>query len=349
MARKLLRNPNNYGTIVHLGKNRRRPYAVKVNPRLNSKGYYNYDILGYYEERVEAMIALAEYNKNPCDLNNRNITFQDVFDSFYKDKYEISKKQFSISSKNSTSAAFRNCSCLHNKKFLSLRHSDLQAVVDSCTLKYSSLELIISLFHQMYAFAIREGISEKDASKFVKINITDDDIHGIRFSEDDIFKLWNKSEYESVRMILIYIYTGWRATELLEIPRSNIDIKNMTISGGKKTAAGKNRIVPVHSKIKSFIIDLCNTYPHYLFTDKSSHLSYSTFKKKFYEGLTLCNITTRYTPHDCRHTFESKLNDAGISPVICDRLMGHASKSLGEKIYTHKTIEQLRSAIESMN
>lgn len=281
MARKTLRNPNNYGTIVHLGKNRKRPYAVKVNPRRNGKGYYNYDILGYYEERKEAMIALAEYNRNPCDLSNRNITFQEVYNAFYKDKYEISKKQFSVSSKISTNSAFSNCSHIHNRKFLGLRHSDLQNVVDSCTLKHSSLELIVSLFHQMYAFAIREGITEKDASGFVKINIADDDVHGIRFSEEDIEKLWDKAEYENVRMILVYIYTGWRATEFLEIPKKDIDIHNMTMIGGKKTTAGRKRVVPIHSRIQPFIIDLYNKYPYYLLSKKNTYLSYTTFKKRF--------------------------------------------------------------------
>lgn len=349
MARRTLRNPNNYGTIAFLGQNRRRPYVVKVNPRINMKGHYDYDILGYYENRTEAMIALAEYNKKPCDLSSRNITFKEVYEAFYKDKYENSKKQFSVSSKNATNAAFSNCSELHDKKFLSLRHSDLQSIVDSCPLKHSSLELIVSLFHQMYAFAIREGVTDREASKYVKINIAEDDIHGIRFSDEDIVKLWDNAEHECVWMILIYIYTGWRATELLEISKENIDMKNMTLTGGKKTAAGKKRIVPIHSKIQPFFKKYYNLYPNYLFTYKQTYLSYSCFKKKFHTGLEMCGITNVYTPHDCRHTFESRLDDAGVSIVIRDRLMGHASKSIGEKIYTHKTIEQLREAIESMS
>lgn len=349
MARRALRNPNNYGTIAYLGQNRRRPYVVKVNPRINHKGHYNYDILGYYENRAEAMIALAEYNKKPCDLNNRNIEFREVYEAFYKDKYENSKKQFSISSKNAAKAAFNNCSELHERKFLTLRHSELQSVIDSCPLKHSSLELIVSLFHQMYAFAIREGVTDKDVSKYVRINISEDDIHGIRFTEDDIQRLWDNVSHDYVKMILIYIYTGWRATELLELTKENIDINNMTMKGGKKTAAGKNRIVPIHSKLQPFFTKLYNKYPYYLFTYKQNHLSYSCFKKKFNAGLSLCGISAGYTPHDCRHTFESKLDDAGVSIVIRDRLMGHASKSIGEKIYTHKTIEQLRDAIESMS
>lgn len=47
--RKLLRNPNGYGSIKKLSSNRRRPYMVQVNPYINDKGSYSYEVLGYYD------------------------------------------------------------------------------------------------------------------------------------------------------------------------------------------------------------------------------------------------------------------------------------------------------------
>lgn len=348
MARKMLRNPNKYGTIVNLGKNRRRPFMVKVNPRLNSKGYYDYNILGYFEDRAEAMIALADYNKNPCDLNRRDLTFSDMFQAFYHDKYERSKKIYSESSKVNAKFAFKSASILHDRKFIEIRHSDLQGVIDDCPLSHASLEHIMNLFKQIYKFALRESFVEKNAAEFIRINIPDDDEHGIRFDEEDLLRLWNNTEKEQVKLILVYIYTGWRATELLELPKENIDIVNMTMTGGKKTAAGKNRIVPIHSKIKPFVVEMYNYYDHYVLSGRDVPVNPLTFRKLFNASLKASGITKKYTPHDCRHTFESKLDDAGVPQVIKDRLMGHASKSLGEKIYTHKTIEQLRNAVESI-
>lgn len=53
-----------------------------------------------------------------------------------------------------------------------------------------------------------------------------------------------------------------------------------------------------------------------------------------------------HTPHECRHTFRSRLDSAGANKVCIDRLMGHKSKGTGERVYTHKNIEELRLNIE---
>lgn len=53
-----------------------------------------------------------------------------------------------------------------------------------------------------------------------------------------------------------------------------------------------------------------------------------------------------HTPHECRHTFRSRLDSAGANKVCIDLMMGHKSKEVGERIYTHKTIQELKEAIE---
>ena len=59
----------------------------------------------------------------------------------------------------------------------------------------------------------------------------------------------------------------------------------------------------------------------------------------------------RHTPHECRHTFGTLLGSAGANRVCIDRLMGHKSTGTGERVYPHrvyphKTIDELRTAIE---
>ena len=50
-----------------------------------------------------------------------------------------------------------------------------------------------------------------------------------------------------------------------------------------------------------------------------------------------------HTPHECRHTFRSRLDSAGANKVCIDRMMGHVSIGTGERIYTHKTVEELKT------
>ena len=253
--RKVMRMPNSYGSIKKLSGNRRKPFMVCVNPKINAKGTYSYDVLGYYEDRTEAMMALAEYNKNPYDLSGKNVTFAEVYEAFFEDKYSGTKK-YSQASLASTRSAYKNCAELHNKVFADIKHSDMQRLIDSCPLKHSSLELIVTLLKQMYKFAMREELVQKDAAAYLKVNVAEDDVHGIRWSNEDVSKLWDNIDKLYARVLLIYLYTGWRATELLELPKTNINIYEWYMVGGKKTKAGKDRIVPIHTRIRPFVKEL---------------------------------------------------------------------------------------------
>ena len=81
-ARK--RRPNGSGTVVKLSGKRKNPYQVRVNTRIDDRGYPAYDILDNFPDLVSANIALAEYNNTPYDPNSRKKTFSEVFASWYQ-------------------------------------------------------------------------------------------------------------------------------------------------------------------------------------------------------------------------------------------------------------------------
>lgn len=51
------------------------------------------------------------------------------------------------------------------------------------------------------------------------------------------------------------------------------------------------------------------------------------------------------TPHEARHTFETLLDNAGGNRKCIDMLMGHKSMDIGNRVYNHKTLDQLRETI----
>ena len=78
-----MKNPNGAGSVVNLGKNRRKPFAPRVTVGFDKKtGKQIFKYLGYFKTKKEAMNCLAEYNLNPYDINLRNISFQEVFEKF---------------------------------------------------------------------------------------------------------------------------------------------------------------------------------------------------------------------------------------------------------------------------
>lgn len=342
-----MRLPPGYGSVTKLSGNRRRPFMVKVNSSLDERGYPKFDILGYYEKRTDALQALADYNKNPYDLKASKATFQDVYEMWFKWKYETSKKKYSQSSINCTVGAFKKCAALHGRILNELKTPDLQAILDDFTLSHAYMEHIKNLFNQLYKYAMEYDIVQKDYSQYVRINKADDDEHGVPFSQEDIQKLWQYKDDEVVATILIFIYSGWRISELLGMKREDVDMENLTFTGGVKTKAGKNRVVPIHSAIIPLIKHWYDKEGVYLICDnEGKKMSMCKYRKMFSKALELACITEAHTPHDCRHTFTSLMDSAGAKPLLIKLLVGHASQDLTERVYTHKTIDELRDAIE---
>ena len=268
---KPLRNANGYGSVVKLSGNRRRPFEVRVNTHMDERYYPVYDVLGRFSTREEGMIALAEYNRSPYSISDREITFSHLYEKFYQYKYEYSGKTYSRSSRDCTKSAYKYCSALYGLTYSRLRADDFRRILGQTNSKGSPLshalqEHIKNLFTQMDKYALQNDIIEKGYSSFAAITVPEDDMPGIPFTADELQILWKNKDVPWVDNILIYIYSGWRILELILMPKENIDLKEGTFKGGLKTAAGKNRIVPIHSKIRSFVEHRLDTNKGILFS-----------------------------------------------------------------------------------
>ncbi len=342
--KKYKKLPNGFGCIRQLSGNRSRPFAAYPPVKaFNLNGSpVSQPAIGYYEDWYQAFDALRSFNANPYDIAHENITFEELFELYFKAKYINNKKrQYSQSSIDSTKAAFKNCKPLHHKKFKDIRKYDLQNIIDNCTLKHASLELIVTLFKQMYKFARENDITDKDYSEFVKINIPDDDESGEPFTQEELNTLWQNKDDETVQFILIMIYSGFRikAFETIEINREEKYFK-----GGVKTKAGKNRIVPIHNAILE-----------YAFNFSPNKFNARGFReRKFYSILQSLNIAIassgkKHTPHDCRHTFSWLCDKYNVDELSKHLIMGHSlGKDVEKSVYGHRTIEELRTEINKI-
>ena len=79
-----MRLPNGYGSVVKLSGNRRKPFMIRKTKGFNDKGHPIYTIIGYAETREEGLQLLADYNKNPYDVDASKITLEDLFEKFKK-------------------------------------------------------------------------------------------------------------------------------------------------------------------------------------------------------------------------------------------------------------------------
>jgi integrase len=164
------------------------------------------------------------------------------------------------------------------------------------------------------------------------------------FTDEEVDLLWEHADEPWVDTILIFLYSGWRISELLGMKREDVDIKAGTMKGGVKTKSGIGRLVPIHSKILPFVQRYYNQSGKYLLTYNGKKFTSSQYYAIW--GEIMNRLGMNHTPHECRHTFRSRLDSANANLACINRLMGHVSSDVGLQTYTHKTVQELRDAIE---
>lgn len=334
-----MKNPNGYGSVVRLSGNRRKPFCARKTIGWNEKGQPVYKAIGYYTNRKEAIIALAEYNRNPYDLDASKITMAELFERWSA----ITFPKLSKSSVASHKTSFKHASALHNLPYKDIKAHQMQEVIDNCGKGYATQGAIKNFFGQLddYAFAI-DLISKRNSSLIHAAPIEPNNRKP--FTKEEISALWERKNEPYVDTALIFLYTGFRLSELLEMKPEQVNLEERYFTGGSKTKAGKDRIVPIHSKIFDLVKRRVEQAEEYLISEKGKKLTPLQYYP--YWNAVMGKINAEHTPHECRHTFRSRLDSVGANKVCIDLMMGHKSKEVGERVYTHKSIEELREALE---
>ena len=353
--------PNGYGTIYKMSGKRSKPYRVMKTDKwiidpVTGKSKQIRSTIGYYQSREDAMIALANYNENPYDIKADSITFSEVYEKWSENYFPTLSNPSSV---RTVTAAYAYCNGLYDMRMKDIRVSHLEGTILNAQVGDSTKSRIKSLFNMMYKYAVAHDIVEKDYASVMFAN--GNPIKRSRtkevvpFSQEEIFLLWdNLDNIAFADMILIGIYSGWRPQELAILKVADINLEAGTMLGGLKTDAGKNRIVPIHPLIKPLIENRIKEatamQSEFLFNDangqQGTYMTYDKYRKRFEKVMKYLKLTHR--PHETRHTFITKAKACDVDEYILKLIVGHAIDDITEKVYTHRTIDQLRAEMEKI-
>lgn len=338
-----MRLPNGYGSIIKNKGNRRKPYQVRITRGWDDNGKQLYSTLGWFEKREEAIIALAEYNSSPYDIEANKETFTDVFEKWKLEHYT----KVSDNAIVNYNLAYKYCKSIHKMRFKDIRLTHLQAIIDNSGKGYPTRKIIKALMNQLFSFAIKNDIVEKKYSQFVDVGQNEGKINRKPFTKEEIKKLFdNVDKLEWTDTVLIMIFSGLRVGELLDLKTENIHLEERYMVGGLKTKAGRNRIIPINKKIEPFIRKYYNPKNEYLITNfKGNQMQYSNYRREKFDNV-MEKLRMKHNPHECRHTFASLMDSAGANKLCLKRIIGHSSQDITEDVYTHKTIEELIETID---
>lgn len=355
-----MRNPNSHGTVYKLKGRRRNPWIARVTTgwttTIAKKGKRAgqevrkqlYQTIGYFETKQEGMDALTMHRISPVSAKT-NITLSELYEEWSEGKY----KNISKSTENNYRAAWKYLKKLENAKFKEIRSSHWQSIIDTCKeqdLSQSTIEKIRTLAVLLNTYAIKNDIINKnyasmvDMPKFEKAKKE-------RFTDPEVKKIEKAAEKKIpwVDTVLILIYTGMRISELLGLTRFNVDLKRNLITGGIKTDAGKDRIIPIHPKILPYIQKWYDKGGDSLICDDDGKkLTAKKYREDYYYPALEAAKVRKLTPHKCRHTFGSLMAEAGVDTIYIQQIIGHADYAFTANEYTHPEIEALRKAINKL-
>lgn len=265
------------------------------------------------------------------------ITLRQLFNEWLP----IHSQSISRSAVNSYHIAFKHISNIADMPITDIHFQHLQNVIDSMHVKglsYSSCKKVRTVLNQLFNYAIIRDYPVTNYALHLNLGPNRPTIKRRVFTRQQINKLWAIDTSYS-RMILLLLYTGLRIGELLNLRKQDINRRSSyLIVRHAKTKAGEGRIIPIHHRIMPLIEQVYCGVDDYLFT-----ISYTTFRKHFQDIMKQLNC--KHTIHDTRHTFASLL-DAVAPPNDLRSLLGHKQGDITTRVYTHKTIRELRKAIE---
>jgi len=320
-----MRRPNGSGHITKLGGNRRKPYAIRKIVGWTDRGTPQYKYISYHKTKREAEKALNNYMEDPYTLVNK--TLKDVYEEWYALREQDKAENTLINYRSS----WNQLKPLHDKKIAQLDRFELQRFFDSLDLSEYSMKRALNLLKYLFDYGAKRGILPMTALNYHKVidlrpkKETRVNPHTI-LTKEELEDLWAHKDDDTVRTILIYVYTGLRFSELKKLRPSNIHEDYFEIKQAK-TEAG-NRIVPLSDKVKSLLP--APPIP--------SHTTFITYMQK---------ILPEHTPHDTRHTFMSLMAEAKVDDRIVKAIVGHKPTDITEH-YTHFSLETLLEAVNKI-
>jgi len=136
-------------------------------------------------------------------------------------------------------------------------------------------------------------------------------------------------------ILLILFYTGMRVSELVNLKKEDIMLKEGFIRVHGK--GGKERIVP----IPNFLIKELEEYLREVKEEKVFNISTRQIERLVKKYAEKAGIKKKVTPHVFRHSLATLLLTNGIDIRYIQELLGHSSLSITQ-IYTHVIPSKLR-------
>lgn len=147
-------------------------------------------------------------------------------------------------------------------------------------------------------------------------------------------------------IVIVALNTGLRRGEIFNLKWPDVDFQRGRLIV-RKTKASKERYVPMNATVRELLASIPRLLTDYVFPSPKTTGRLTDIKKSFRSAVDLAEIDNlRF--HDLRHTFATRLADAGTDAYTLMEIMGHADLKT-TMIYVHASGDAGRKAVEKLD
>jgi len=269
--------------------------------------------------------------------------------------------------------AYKHFAPLHGTYMDLISSDDLQLCMDACKAGKRTHENMRCIAGLLWGYACDQNIVDRDVTKNLFIGhgtsvqrdpVTIDEVKAIRNS----IGIHRYSEYVYCLCLL-----GFRPGEFLELKKDMLHCAVIPVSddqneqtvfyfvNGKKTEAGKNRIVVVPELILDIVLSRLYVpgtdyvFPQYHFNRKKEPelvefklMNHQYFNREVFKPLMISlGFSGKKSPYCSRHTYADLLKEASGSDKDKAQLIGHSNYLFTQTHYQSSELQDLKAIVDS--
>lgn len=354
---KRRRLPNGFGQISEIrGRNLRKPFRAMVSVGKNEEGRPIQRMLkpvAYFATYNEAYAALLEYQKHPTLSDD--LTMAELYERFKEEVPPKTKGDAYVYT------MWKHCEAVYDMKPRDIRKRHIRDCVEhhSPDIPLSNKPKVRLVLIRLLDYAMEYDLADHNYAKDYSLakeiveEISTNRREHLDFTDEEMDKLWEFSNrLDGARLLLIQCYMGWRPGEMCELRVRDVNISEGTITGGMKTDAGKNRVVPIHSRIKPFIAKYHLEATRYgrstLFGTGQEPMTYHQYRTIFLDTVGKLRLNHMHKPHDPRVQFITMCKRYDVDEYAIKKMAGHTITDITEAVYTRRDVKWLKSELEKL-